>query len=207
MIDLHGEVVSQLLQDIPFIIELMELIKEKAKELSEEDTEGISLNSHNHITFFSEFNWPVRYLLIENVYARIKVGVLSTLLMSLHTHNSDTTIDLLALIQKNIGLSTVTSTALSFSSHTSVSPRVDSYVSPLAGRRSQQTESKEKGEEEKGRSGLPDISVDTIVYDPEFLDECNSVFFVFRQEVASYYSQLPTQDSEQENVHDYDCDW
>ena len=47
MIDLHGEVVSHLLQDIPFIIELMELIKEKAKELTEEETEYIQFDS-NH---------------------------------------------------------------------------------------------------------------------------------------------------------------
>ena len=139
------------------------------------------------------------------------MGVLSTLLMSLHTHNSDTTIDLLTLIQKNLGLSIVTSTSFSFSSHTSVSPRISDNVSPLAGRRSQHAErSKEEGEEEeeegKGHSGSLDISVDSIVFDPEFLDECNSVFFVFRQEVASYYSQLPAQDSEQENVRDEESD-
>ena len=69
--------------------------------------------------------------------------------MSLHTHNSDTTIDLLTLIQKNLGLSIVTSTSFSFSSHTSVSPHMNDNISPLAGRRSQHAESSEGGEEEE----------------------------------------------------------
>ena len=47
---------------------------------------------------------------------RIKLGMISVLLMSIHTHNTDSTIDLLTLIQKNVGLNIVTSLALQFSS-------------------------------------------------------------------------------------------
>ena len=52
---------------------------------------------------------------------RIKLGMISVLLMSIHTHNSDTTIDLLTLIQKNVGLNVLTSLALQFSSHSHTS--------------------------------------------------------------------------------------
>ena len=75
MIDLHPDIVSQLLQDIPFIIDFMALIRKEAEEHSEKQVKN-------------------------------KSGI--------HTHNSDSTIDLLQLIQKNVGLSVVTSSANHF---------------------------------------------------------------------------------------------
>jgi hypothetical protein len=83
VIDLHPDIVSQLLQDIPFIIDFMALIRKEAEEHSEKQVKN-------------------------------KSGILSVLLMSIHTHNSDSTIDLLQLIQKNVGLSVVTSSAHHF---------------------------------------------------------------------------------------------
>ena len=83
MIDLHPDIVSQLLQDIPFIIDFMALIRKEAEEHGEKQVQN-------------------------------KSGILSVLLMSIHTHNSDSTIDLLQLIQKNVGLSIVTSSAHHF---------------------------------------------------------------------------------------------
>lgn len=41
--------------------------------------------------------------------------------------------------------------------------------------------------------------------DPEFLDECNSVFFVFRQSVATFFLQLPTTDDDESNVCMLQC--
>lgn len=83
MIDLHADIVSQLLQDIPFIIDFMNLIRKEAEERRDNQTQS-------------------------------KSGILSLLLMSIHTHNSDSTIDMLQLIQKNVGLSVVTSSAHHF---------------------------------------------------------------------------------------------
>ena len=36
--------------------------------------------------------------------------------------------------------------------------------------------------------------------DSEFLDECSSVFFVFRQSVASFFLQLPTDEDGERSV-------
>ena len=36
--------------------------------------------------------------------------------------------------------------------------------------------------------------------DSEFLDECSSVFFVFRQSVASFFLQLPTEEDGETSV-------
>lgn len=36
--------------------------------------------------------------------------------------------------------------------------------------------------------------------DSEFLDECSSVFFVFRQSVASFFLQLPTDEDSETSV-------
>lgn len=36
--------------------------------------------------------------------------------------------------------------------------------------------------------------------DSEFLDECSSVFFVFRQSVASFFLQLPTEEDGKTSV-------
>lgn len=36
--------------------------------------------------------------------------------------------------------------------------------------------------------------------DSEFLDECSSVFFVFRQSVASFFLQLPTEEDDKTSV-------
>lgn len=104
--------------------------------------------------------------------------------MSIHTHNSDSTVDLLTLIQKNVGLNIVTSSALQFSSHSH---------GPL--------------EYEIQEDNIPS---DCIMWtkmivlicrsDPEFLDECNSVFFVFRQSVANFFLQLPTREDNDSNV-------
>ena len=140
--------------------------------------------------------------------------------MSLHNHNPDTTIDLLTLIQKNIGLNLITSTSLSFSSYVSPArPKEDVYTprsvkkhpsskfSKNDDNEGDSDDSDNDGEdlqevEEKKKEVLLEISVEEIVYDPEFLDECNSVFFVFRQAIASYFIHLPTQNREQENVRE-----
>ena len=103
MIDLHTDIVSQLLQDIPFIIDFMTLIRKEAEEYSEKEVQS-------------------------------KSGILSLLLMSIHTHNSDSTIDMLQLIQKNVGLSVVTSSAHHFistmSSDTPKTPSQDPSLVP-----------------------------------------------------------------------------
>lgn len=85
VIELHSGFITQILQDIPLLINLMTLMKTKIEE--------------------------------NDTSSQIKLSMLSLFFVSLVVHNQDQTFDLITLLEKNVGLSFITSYAVMLINH------------------------------------------------------------------------------------------
>ena len=110
-----------------------------------------------------------------------KHAVLCVLLVSLLIHNPDSSFDVFSLLERTVGLATLTSSILQF---TASNPH--------------NTQSLEEDDASRVMWWLAE-SVKSR-YDIEFMDECNSLFASFKQRMTEYYLSLPSREDEEASV-------
>lgn len=106
----------------------------------------------------------------------MKISMIALLFICFAVHNEDPTFDLLTLLEKNVGLSQVTSFALLLIHHSAVS----------------ESNSSEEEDVEEETVMLDCGSFFNYRYSREFIDECNSQYYVFKQKLTEYYLSLDT---------------
>ena len=163
VIDLHGDIVSQFLQDIPFLIDYINLIRDNARIV---DEDGIS--RFHKLT--NRYENQARYDFCSvnvNSYTQLRYNNRFA-----YTHSEECWIECPNIIG--------TSILISFSYFARI--QRSGYGYPFR------------------MYHVSEIECCFCRTDPEFLDECNSVFFVFRQSVATFFLQLPTCEDDESNV-------
>lgn len=106
----------------------------------------------------------------------MKISMIALLFICFVVHNQDPTFDLLTLLEKNVGLSHVTSFALLLIHHSAVN----------------ELKTNDDGDVEEESVMLDCGSVMNCRYSREFIDESNSQYYVFKQKLTEYYLTLDT---------------